>query len=91
MFSRTLGIREKVLEADHPRLLESLRDLADVYAASGDAARSIPLYERALPISVTVLGSEHGDARELAAKLATLYRSVGREDDAESLSGEYPR
>ena len=85
MYQRALAIREKVLAEDHPRLLESYRDLADLLGSVGQPEQAIPFYERALAMSARILGSGHDDTRALASKLATVYESVGRGDDAEGI------
>ena len=71
-------------------MLESLRELADVYRAGGSMAEAIALDERALPISVAVLGADHADTRALVSHLADAYRTVGREQKADALLRGYP-
>lgn len=50
---------ERVLGADHPDMLVTRSSLAGAYAAAGDPARAIPLYEQVLTPAQQVLNPGH--------------------------------
>uniref|UniRef100_A0A8B9DTG9 Nephrocystin-3 n=1 Tax=Anser cygnoides TaxID=8845 RepID=A0A8B9DTG9_ANSCY len=71
---RSLEIRETALDPDHPRVAQSLHQLAGVYVQWKKFGNAEQLYKQALEISENAYGAEHPRvARELDA-LATLYQ-----------------
>ncbi|XP_019364397.1 PREDICTED: nephrocystin-3 isoform X2 [Gavialis gangeticus] len=82
---RSLEIRETALDPDHPRVAQSLHQLAGVYMQWKKFGNAEPLYKQALEISENAYGAEHPRvARELDA-LATLYQKQNKYEQAEHL------
>ncbi|XP_053122456.1 nephrocystin-3 isoform X2 [Hemicordylus capensis] len=82
---RSLEIRETALDPDHPRVAQSLHQLAGVYVQWKKFGNAEQLYKQALEISENAYGTEHPRvARELDA-LATLYQKQNKYEQAEHL------
>ncbi|XP_039192109.1 nephrocystin-3 isoform X2 [Crotalus tigris] len=82
---RSLEIRETALDPDHPRVAQSLHQLASVYVQWKKYGNAEQLYKQALEISENAYGSDHlRIARELDA-LATLYQKQNKFEQAEHL------
>ncbi|NXF86773.1 NPHP3 protein, partial [Eubucco bourcierii] len=82
---RSLEIRETALDPDHPRVAQSLHQLAGVYVQWKKFGSAEQLYKQALEISENAYGAEHPRvARELDA-LATLYQKQNKYEQAEQL------
>ncbi|OWK55370.1 Nephrocystin-3 [Lonchura striata] len=82
---RSLEIRETALDPDHPRVAQSLHQLAGVYVQWKKFGNAEQLYKQALEISENAYGAEHPQvARELDA-LATLYQKQNKYEQAEQL------
>ncbi|KAM3820765.1 nephrocystin-3 [Vipera latastei] len=82
---RSLEIRETALDPDHPRVAQSLHQLASVYVQWKKYGNAEQLYKQALEISENAYGSDHlRTARELDA-LATLYQKQNKFEQAEHL------
>ncbi|XP_007505158.1 nephrocystin-3 isoform X2 [Monodelphis domestica] len=82
---RSLEIRETALDPDHPRVAQSLHQLAGVYVQWKKFGNAEQLYKQALEILENAYGSEHPlIARELDA-LATLYQKQNKYEQAEHL------
>ncbi|XP_035299800.1 nephrocystin-3 isoform X3 [Cricetulus griseus] len=80
---RSLEIRETALDPDHPRVAQSLHQLASVYVQWKKFADAEQLYKQALEISENAYGADHPQAaRELEA-LATLYHKQNKYEQAE--------
>ncbi|GAB1294598.1 Nephrocystin-3 [Apodemus speciosus] len=80
---RSLEIRETALDPDHPRVAQSLHQLAGVYVQWKKFGDAEQLYKQALEISVNAHGADHPHAaRELEA-LATLYHKQNKYEQAE--------
>ncbi|XP_040818751.1 nephrocystin-3 [Ochotona curzoniae] len=80
---RSLEIRETALDPDHPRVAQSLHQLASVYAQWKKFDNAEQLYKQALEISENAYGPDHPHtARELEA-LATLYQKQNKYEQAE--------
>ena len=80
-----LAIREKVFNQEHPRVANSLTNLALLYKSSGDYARAESLFKRALSILEKFFDQEHPDVVQSLINLALLYKSSGDYARAESL------
>jgi tetratricopeptide (TPR) repeat protein len=78
-------IYEKSLGTDHPRVANSLNNLAALYLEQGRYAEAEPLYRRSLVIYEKSLGPDHSDVATPLNALAGLYYEQGRDADAESL------
>lgn len=75
---RSLEIRETALDPDHPRVAQSLHQLASVYVQWKKFGNAEQLYKQALEISENAYGVDHPyTARELEA-LATLYQKQNK-------------
>lgn len=75
---RSLEIRETALDPDHPRVAQSLHQLAGVYVQWKKFGNAEQLYKQALEISENAYGAEHPRvARELDA-LAMLYQKQNK-------------
>ena len=73
---RALAIQEKVLDPDHPDVVDSLSNLAKLYHALGDYARAEPLMRRVLATSVGLVRGQ-GTLEEAASfneRGAQLYQ-----------------
>uniref|UniRef100_A0A8D0H9M5 Nephrocystin-3 n=1 Tax=Sphenodon punctatus TaxID=8508 RepID=A0A8D0H9M5_SPHPU len=82
---RSLEIRETALDPDHPRVAQSLHQLAGVYMQWKKFGNAEQLYKQALEISENAYGTEHPRvACELDA-LATLYQKQNKYEHAEQL------
>ncbi|XP_058513216.1 nephrocystin-3 isoform X3 [Ochotona princeps] len=80
---RSLEIRETALDPDHPRVAQSLHQLASVYVQWKKFDNAEQLYKQALEISENAYGADHPHtARELEA-LATLYQKQNKYEQAE--------
>ncbi|XP_069928911.1 nephrocystin-3 isoform X3 [Oryctolagus cuniculus] len=80
---RSLEIRETALDPDHPRVAQSLHQLASVYVQWKKFGNAEQLYKQALEISENAYGADHPrTARELEA-LATLYQKQNKYEQAE--------
>ncbi|XP_060036243.1 nephrocystin-3 isoform X2 [Erinaceus europaeus] len=80
---RSLEIRETALDPDHPRVAQSLHQLAGVYVQWKKFGNAEQLYKQALEISENAHGPDHPHvARELEA-LATLYQKQNKYEQAE--------
>ena len=85
LYKRSLNIREKALGPEHPKVAQSLNNLAGIYKALGDYARAEPLYKRSLAINEKALGLEHS---AVTANLdidhdngPSSFANTGRTDD----------
>ncbi len=56
---RALKINEEALGPEHPKVAQSLNNLAVLYNAQGKYAEAEPLYKWALLIAEKALGPEH--------------------------------
>ncbi|XP_012306646.2 nephrocystin-3 isoform X3 [Aotus nancymaae] len=80
---RSLEIRETALDPDHPRVAQSLHQLASVYVQWKKFGNAEQLYKQALEISENAYGADHPyTARELEA-LATLYQKQNKYEQAD--------
>ncbi|XP_012892312.1 PREDICTED: nephrocystin-3-like, partial [Dipodomys ordii] len=80
---RSLEIRETALDPDHPRVAQSLRQLASVYVQWKKFGNAEQLYTQALEISENAYGAGHPHtARELDA-LAALCQKQNKYEQAE--------
>jgi len=100
LFERALAIREKVLGPEHPDTATSLHNLAGLRQGQGELA-GLPegqgelaaarrLFERALTIRETALGSEHPDTRQSRKDLALALWFAGDLAAARQLSRAMP-
>ena len=81
----TLALRQSVLPADHPRLLQSMRQLAQVLNYVNRNEEAEVLFRDVLMRADRVLGPDHPDTEGVVNDLASLLHDRGRLDDAERL------
>lgn len=70
---------------DDPRLVVSLKSLADLYDDQKKLTEAEPLYQRLLAIEEKVQGSDHPDVATTLYRLAKLYHAQGKMTEAEPL------
>ena len=85
MLLKALGVRQQVLEADHPDTAHTLNDLGALYFDQANYKEAEPLLQEALTIRHQVLGEEHPDVAQTLHNLASLYRARGAYEKAEPL------
>jgi len=73
------------LGPDHPEVVRSLDDLAEVYLDQGRYDLAEPLYKRTLADAEKAYGSYHSEVAARLRKLAGMYDSQGRYAEAEPL------
>ncbi|MCP4246449.1 MAG: serine/threonine protein kinase [bacterium] len=83
-----LALRRAELDHDHPRILSSMNDLAELYRHQGRYEEAEPLLTNALAACRRVLGDGHPDTLGRMNDLALLYRDLGRYPDARRLVTE---
>ncbi len=81
--ARRLRLNE--LGEEHPETLDSMNDLANLYADQGSFDDAEPLYIRILECQKKVFGEEHQNTLSSMNNLAALRADQGRYDEAESL------
>ena len=77
---RILGLRFRVLGADHPDTLTTRHEIARMMAARGDHAGAEAEYRDVLAATLRVLGADHPDT--LATRHAIAYEMAERGDHA---------
>ncbi len=85
LYQRALGIVEKALGPEHPRVAGSLNNLAALYEAQGKYGEAEPLHKRALAIREKALGAEHPHVALSLENYAALLRKTGRDIEAVKL------
>lgn len=70
---------------EDPRLVVSLKNLAQLYDDQKKAAEAEPLYQRLLAIEEKILGPDHPDVATTLYGLAKLYQAQGKYAEAEPL------
>jgi CHAT domain-containing protein len=80
-----LTIREKLQGPDHPDVVTTLINLADLYRELGRYADAEPLYKRALAVTEKARGPDHPDVATALNRLGALYQAQGQYARAEPL------
>jgi hypothetical protein len=75
LYERALGIHERTLGPDHPKVAISLSNLGDLLLDLGDTAGAKAYFERSLAIREKALGPDHLD---LASSLNSSRAGIGR-------------
>ena len=70
---------------EDPRLVVSLKNLAQLYDDQKKSANAEPLYQRLLAIEEKTLGPDHPDVATTLYSLAKLYQAQGKSAEAEPL------
>lgn len=78
LHERALAINESMLGAEHPVTVQSLNNLANLYAEQGKYEQAEPLYQRALAIRERVLGAEHPDTKRVRKNYNELLQKMKR-------------
>jgi tetratricopeptide (TPR) repeat protein len=85
LYQRALGIREKVLEPDHPDVAWNLNDLGVLYYNQGRLTEAEPLHRLALAIREKTLGPDHRDMANSLNNLGETCAAQWRLAEAEPL------
>jgi CHAT domain-containing protein/Tfp pilus assembly protein PilF len=72
-----LSIRVSLVGQKHPKVAQSLFNLAAQHQATGDLKQALPLFQKALEIYKEVLGEKHPDHARGLNNLASLYKDMG--------------
>lgn len=92
LFERALAIRENARGPDDPDVRVTLSNLALVSAMLGDREKAVALQERSLAIlEQSALGQDHPALAGELRTLAALYKSTGRDAEAEKLKQRVAR
>ena len=82
---QVLDVRKKLLGAEHPDTLVSMRNLARIYSKQGRWNEAEQLEVQVLDMSKKLLGAEHPDTLVSMGNLGKTYFSQGRWSEAEKL------
>ncbi len=85
LYKRSLIIKEKTLEPDHPSIATSLNNLAVLYYVQGRYSEAEPLYKRSLTIREKTFEPDHPNIATSLNNLAALYRAQSKYTEAEPL------
>ena len=80
-----MQIRRRVLDAEHPDTLESMKCLAAAYRNQGQWKEAEELEVQVMETSKRVLGEEHPHTLTCMANLAHTWKSPSRNEEAISL------
>ena len=81
-FNESLKLKEKLVGADDPSLVELLIEIAELHSAQGRPTDAIPLLERALAISEKKFGPESAEAATALASLGNTRAQAGQFEPA---------
>jgi Tfp pilus assembly protein PilF len=84
-----LKLRKNELGLNHSDTVVSMINLGITYWNQGRYSQAALLLEEALPLHTTLLGREHPDTLDYASKLATVYRKLNRNPEADQLERDY--
>ena len=84
-YRKALGIRERVLGAEHPDTATSYNNIATVYHGQGKYEEALVWYRKALGIRERVLGEEHPDTATSYNNIAMVYKNQGKYEEALTL------
>ena len=73
-----LKVAENTYGPDHPNVVTSVKNVADLYQVQGNYAAAEPLFKRALAIQEKNLGPDHPDLGRSMNDLAVLYKAQGK-------------
>lgn len=86
--TRALEIRREHLPPDHPRILQSLTNVAALRSETGDAEGAEQSLREAVAVARRVLGAEHRDLAMMLGNLAMLVEVRGDHAEAERIRAE---
>ena len=81
-FNESLKLKEKLVGADDPSLVEPLIEIAELHSAQGRPMDAIPLLERALAISEKKFGPESAETATALASLGNTRAQAGQFEPA---------
>ena len=81
---KALATRQKIL-VEHPHVVESLNNLAELYKNQGRYPEAEPLYKQSLQMIKRLLGKQHPNVANSLNNLAGLYINQERYSEAEPL------
>ena len=82
IFEKSLRIKLKRLDADHPDIATTYCNMAGVYSAQGEYDKALELYENCLIIRKKRLDADHPDIATIYHNMAWVYRAQGEYDKA---------
>jgi tetratricopeptide (TPR) repeat protein len=85
-YEEALARQRKQLAPDHPDLLVTMNDLANLYQEIGRAKEAILLHETVFDAHRKKLGADHKDTLGSALNLANAYNNAGRHEEARVLN-----
>ena len=77
-FEKAYRAYDAALGPRHADTIDSMRDLAAAYRASGRPAEALPLAEAAARLQAEILGERHEDTLDSQGDVASLYGQLGR-------------
>jgi tetratricopeptide (TPR) repeat protein len=80
-----LDVGAATLGGEHPTILATKNNLADMYRAQQKYAQAETLYKQVLEIETAQLGADHPSTLNTKNNLAALYASQRKDEQAESL------
>jgi tetratricopeptide (TPR) repeat protein len=83
-----LEIRRRVLDDGHPRIAQSVNNLAMAHYRAGEFAEAEPLFREALERNRAIFGSVHPEVSATLNNLALLFDAVARHTEANLIWGE---
>jgi CHAT domain-containing protein/tetratricopeptide (TPR) repeat protein len=90
LYERTLAIREKFFGTEHLKFAEALRELAQLYLASGDAGQALASARRSVNVAASKLMQSAGVSGVEAASLRS-YFEVGLQALARTAEVDGPK
>jgi tetratricopeptide (TPR) repeat protein len=87
-YRRVIGIWQSTLGPMHPRVADSLQNLASVYCELEKYAEAEPLFKRAIEIRSEYQDRNPHDLAVLLETYAETLRKLGRTDEAAHCEGQ---
>ena len=84
-FLKSKSIKEKLLDEEHPDYINSINDIAIIYARKGQDEKAKPLFIRAMNLTKKGLGEKHPDYATCLNNLAIIHKNNGEYEIAEPL------
>lgn len=81
-YGLALAMFERILGPSHPEAASVASNLAHFYSTHDEKPKAVPLLNRAMLIYATRFGPRHLLTQGTARELATVLRSLGRNDEA---------
>jgi len=84
-YQEVLELHEKVLGKEHPDLVASINDLANLYKIDGNFVEAESMFKKALDLIEKTFNNNHPFKATILKNYADLYNLQGRELEANSL------